>query len=77
MAPTYKVVETSEVSAESLEQILNEWSARGWRFEMMHFAMREQAIGAVGQVQTQQIEAYIIERLRKPFGDLVGKWPPS
>jgi len=41
MAPTYKVVETSEVSAESLEQILNEWSARGWRFEMMHFAMRE------------------------------------
>ena len=44
---------------------------------MMHFAMREQAVGAVGQVQTQQIEAYIVERLRKPFGDLVGKWPPS
>ena len=37
----YKVVETSDVSAESLEQILNEWSALGWRFEMMQFAMRE------------------------------------
>lgn len=44
---------------------------------MMHFAMREKAAGALGQVQTQQIEAYIVERLRKPFGDLVGKWPPS
>lgn len=37
----YKVVETSDVSAESLEQILNEWTARGWRYEMMQFAMRD------------------------------------
>lgn len=44
---------------------------------MMHFAIREQAVEALGQVQTQQIEAYIVERLRKPFGDLIGKWPPS
>ena len=35
------MVETSDVSAESLEQILNEWTARGWRFEMMQFAMRD------------------------------------
>jgi hypothetical protein len=37
----YKVVETSDVSAESLEQILNEWTQRGWRYEMMQFAMRD------------------------------------
>jgi hypothetical protein len=41
MGVVYKVVETSDVSAESLEKILNEWSARGWRFEMMQFAMRD------------------------------------
>lgn len=41
MASRYKVVETSEVSDASLEQILNEWTARGWRLESMHFAMRE------------------------------------
>jgi hypothetical protein len=41
MGLIYKVVETSDVSAESLEKILNEWSARGWRFEMMQFAMRD------------------------------------
>jgi hypothetical protein len=44
---------------------------------MMHFAIREKAVGELGQVQTQQIEADIVERLRKPFGDLVGKWPPE
>ena len=37
----FKVVETSDVSAESLEKILNEWTARGWRYEMMQFAMRD------------------------------------
>jgi hypothetical protein len=37
----YKVVETSDVSAEALEQILNEWTAQGWRFEAMQFAMRD------------------------------------
>jgi hypothetical protein len=41
MATVYKVVETSDVSAEALEQILNEWTAKGWRFEMMQFAMRD------------------------------------
>jgi hypothetical protein len=41
MAPVYKVVETSDVSAEALERILNEWTAQGWRFEMMQFAMRD------------------------------------
>ena len=41
MGVVYKVVETSDVSAEALERILNEWTAQGWRFEMMQFAMRE------------------------------------
>ncbi|MEN8161779.1 MAG: DUF4177 domain-containing protein [Myxococcota bacterium] len=41
MATVYKVVETSDVSAEALEQILNEWTRKGWRFEMMQFAMRD------------------------------------
>jgi hypothetical protein len=41
MAGVYKVVETSDVSAEELERILNEWTAQGWRFEMMQFAMRD------------------------------------
>ena len=41
MSVVYKVVETSDVSAEELERILNEWTAQGWRFEMMQFAMRD------------------------------------
>ena len=41
MRLVYKVIETSEVSAEALEKILNEWTAQGWRFEMMQFAMRD------------------------------------
>jgi hypothetical protein len=44
---------------------------------MMHFAMREKSVDAVGEARTAAIEAYVIERLRKPFGDLVGKWPPA
>jgi hypothetical protein len=37
----YKVVESSTVTDESLEAILNEWVSRGWTFEGMQFAMRE------------------------------------
>ena len=37
----YKVVETSSVTDESLEAILNDWTAQGWTFEGMQFAMRE------------------------------------
>ena len=44
---------------------------------MMHFALHEKSVDSVGQVETAQIEAHIIERLRKPFGELVGKWPPG
>jgi len=38
---SYKVVETTQVTEEALEEILNEWTARGWQFDGVHFAMRE------------------------------------
>ncbi len=37
----YKVIETSTVTDESLEAILNQWSARGWCFDAMQFVMHE------------------------------------
>jgi len=37
----YKVVELATVSEDMLEGTLNEWTAKGWRFEGVHFAMRE------------------------------------
>ena len=37
----YKVVETSTVTEEDLEAILNEWTGRGWALDSIHFAMRE------------------------------------
>jgi hypothetical protein len=37
----YKVIETSLVTDEYLEKILNEWTADGWHFDGIHFAMRE------------------------------------
>jgi hypothetical protein len=41
VALIYKVVETSSVTDEELERILNEWSARGWTLDNIQFAMRE------------------------------------
>lgn len=37
----YKVVETSTVTDESLEQILNDWTSRGWHFDAVQFALRD------------------------------------
>lgn len=37
----YKVVEVTTVAEDFLEEVLNEWTARGWRFDGMQFAMRE------------------------------------
>ncbi len=37
----YKVVETSLVTDEALEVILNRWTGAGWNYESMLFAMRE------------------------------------
>ena len=38
---TYRVVEVSPVSGETLEQALNERSGEGWTFESIHFVARE------------------------------------
>jgi hypothetical protein len=37
----YKVVEVSTVAEDLLEEVLNEWTGKGWNFEGMQFAMRE------------------------------------
>ena len=37
----YKVVETGQVDDQSLETILNTWTAEGWQLEGIHFAMRD------------------------------------
>ena len=39
--PEYKVVETTLVTDENLERIINEWVRKGWQFDGMQFAMRE------------------------------------
>ena len=44
---------------------------------MFYFANREKAVAAVGQLQTEQIEAHVVEQLRNRFADLLGKWPPK
>ena len=44
---------------------------------MFYFANRKKAVEAVGQVQTAQIEAHVVEALRSRFADLLGKWPPA
>ena len=41
MTVRYKVVETSTVTDEDLERILNEWTSQGWSLDTIHFAMRE------------------------------------
>lgn len=41
METRYKVVETSDVTAEALEEILNEWTEQGWVLDTMQFAMRD------------------------------------
>ncbi len=41
MALRYKVVETSDVTDEELEQILNQWTAEGWTLDTIQFAMRD------------------------------------
>jgi hypothetical protein len=42
-----------------------------------YFAIRKESVEALGQVQTAQIEAHVIEQLRRRFADLLGEWPPG
>jgi hypothetical protein len=37
----YKVVETSSVTDEALEAIINEWVGKGWSLDGIQFAMRD------------------------------------
>jgi len=37
----YKVVEVTPVTDEALERVINEWTAQGWTYDGMQFAMRE------------------------------------
>jgi hypothetical protein len=37
----YKVVETSTVTDEEIEQLLNQWTAKGFFFESIHFVTTE------------------------------------
>lgn len=37
----YKVIELGTVTEEAIEEALNEWTAKGWRYDGMQFAMRE------------------------------------
>ena len=39
----YKVIETSEVTGERLEEILNKWTEQGWRYDGMQFVVKESA----------------------------------
>ena len=39
----YKVIETSEVTEDSLEEILNRWTVEGWRYDGMQFVVKESA----------------------------------
>jgi hypothetical protein len=39
----YKIIETSQVTEDSLEEILNRWTAEGWRYDGMQFVVKESA----------------------------------
>ena len=41
MSLRYKVVELGTVTDEEIEKALNEWTAEGWQFDTMQFAMRD------------------------------------
>jgi hypothetical protein len=41
MVTEYKVVETSIVTDESLEEIINNFVQQGWQFDGVQFAMRD------------------------------------
>ena len=37
----FKVVELSTVTDETIENVLNEWTARSWHFDQIQFVVRE------------------------------------
>ena len=43
----------------------------------MHYHLREEAVGQIGEAQTQLLIAAIVERLRKRIGERLGGTPPT
>ena len=41
MPTRYKVIELSIVTDEAIEAALNDWTAEGWTFDSLQFAMRD------------------------------------
>lgn len=41
MSLRYKVVEIGTVTDEEIEKVLNQWTAEGWEYDTMQFAMRD------------------------------------
>ena len=41
MSQQFKVVEIAPVTDEAIESVLNEWTAKGWRYDGLQFAMRD------------------------------------
>ena len=41
MSLHYKVVEIATVTDDEIEKTLNQWTAEGWQFDTMQFAMRD------------------------------------
>ena len=37
----YKVVEISTVTDEVIEQVLNQWTSKGWQFDQIQFVVRD------------------------------------
>jgi hypothetical protein len=37
----YKVVEIATVTDDEIEKALNQWTAEGWQYDTMQFAMRD------------------------------------
>jgi len=37
----YKVIEIGTVTEDAIEDVLNNWIAKGWHFDGLQFAMRE------------------------------------
>ncbi len=56
----WKIVETSAVTDDSLEAIVNDWVGRGWTFEGMQFAMRESS--------RRPAMAFVMFNRREPAG---------
>jgi hypothetical protein len=44
---------------------------------MVHMAIRQKSVETVGETRTAAIEDYIIERIKKSFPSVTGKWPPG